>query len=61
MIPRMSRAVRFLPVLLAPVALLAAQQRAGQTPAPPSPVTIAQETHLKNVKQLTNGGENAEA
>jgi TolB protein len=61
MIPRMSRAIRFLPVLLAPVALLAAQQRAGQTPAPPSAVTIAQETHLKNVKQLTNGGENAEA
>lgn len=51
-----------LPLLLAPVVVLAAQQRGAQTPAkPPSPVTIAQETHLKNVKQLTNGGENAEA
>ena len=58
----MNRAVRFLPLLCAPVVLLAADQRSGQTPpAPPSPITLAQERHLKNVKQLTNGGENAEA
>ena len=39
------------------------QQRAGQTAqAPPAtPLAVAQETHLENMKQLTYGGENAEA
>ncbi len=59
----MTRAVRLLPVLTLPVVLLASPQRGAapaQTP-PRSPVTIASETHLKNLKQLTDGGENAEA
>ena len=32
----------------------------GQAPAP-APLTLPQETHLANVRQLTFGGENAEA
>lgn len=38
---------------------------AAQPPAPaaaaPSPIELPQETHLKNVRALTSGGENAEA
>jgi Tol biopolymer transport system component len=67
----MNRAVRALVVLGVPAACLAiaplvsARQSAApaQTPAAhvPSPTIVPGETHLKNIKQLTNGAENAEA
>lgn len=62
MIARMTRVLRLLPVVCLPAVLVAAQQR-GAPAQPParSPITIAQERHLKNLKQLTDGGENAEA
>ena len=65
-IPRMmSTRFDFLPRRsLAPVALSGrASSRAGQTPAAAvrADSTLPQETHLTNVKQLTYGGENAEA
>jgi len=38
------------------------RQTRGQAPVPPpSPINIPAEKHLRNVKQLTNDGENAEA
>src|SRR5215207_8794303 len=51
---------------LVPLALFfglsAAALSAGQSPASkPSPVELPSEKRLRNVKQLTNGGENAEA
>src|SRR5512147_571163 len=55
-----------LPRMLVLTALLAvaghAQQPASTpTPATPSSLTYPQEKHLRNVRQLTFGGENAEA
>ena len=52
--------------ILFPLALIAclsaAVFSAGQSPAnKPSPVELPSEKHLRNVRQLTNGGENAEA
>src|SRR5919107_2872699 len=52
--------------ILFPLALLfsisAAVLSVGQSPVnKPSPVELASEKHLRNVKQLTDGGENAEA
>ena len=49
---------------LAVVALAAVAARlppAGQAPAGAAPLGVPQETHLTNVRQLTFGGENAEA
>src|SRR5215216_1975603 len=44
------------------VSLSAAVFSAGQSPVnKPSPVELPSEKHLRNVRQLTNGGENAEA
>src|SRR5262245_43949857 len=59
----MNIVTRTLPLLMVPVALVAAQQRATQPPPPqtPSPISLPAEKHLRNVKQLTNAGENAEA
>jgi Tol biopolymer transport system component len=61
MIARMSPAIRWVPVVLL-AAVPVAQQR-GATPQLParSPIEIPAERHLKNIKQLTDGGENAEA
>jgi TolB protein len=42
-------------------ALVFAPLAATQAPAPREPLAVAGETHLRNVRQLTNGGENAEA
>src|SRR5215208_5492861 len=52
--------------ILFPLALLlsfsAAVFSAGQSPAnKPSPVELPSEKHLRNVRQMTDGGENAEA
>src|SRR5215210_7367042 len=52
--------------ILFPLALLvglsAAAFSTAQSPAlRPSPVALPAEKHLRNVRQLTNGGENAEA
>jgi TolB protein len=44
------------------VSLSAAVFNAGQSPSSkPSPVELPSEKHLRNVRQLTDGGENAEA
>src|ERR1700755_2653794 len=44
------------------VGLSAAVFSVGQRPSnQPSPVELPSEKHLRNVKQLTDGGENAEA
>src|SRR4051812_30303231 len=56
----MSTKILFPFVLL--VGLSAAVFSAAQeTQVKPSPVELPQEKHLRNVRQLTNGGENAEA
>jgi Tol biopolymer transport system component len=60
----MTRLTRCLPVLLLPATLLAAQSAptpAAQAPHERTPMAFAQERHLKNLKQLTDGAENAEA
>jgi TolB protein len=46
--------------LIAAAALVTAQQPAQQQ-LQPEPVELAAEKHLRNVRQLTDGGENAEA
>src|SRR5262249_55895234 len=62
MIARMSPAIRLLSILFVPAILVASQQRgAPAQPAARSPIEIPAERHLKNMKQLTDGGENAEA
>ena len=67
MIGGMTRRIQIL--LLSAVALVAgilfvdpspAARAAEQTPAK-APLALPQERHLRNIKQLTNGGENAEA
>ena len=57
----MSRAIRLLPVLVAAVAALTRVAASPQRGAPASPLELPQEKHLRNIKQLTFGGENAEA
>lgn len=61
----MSKLLRALPVfVLAATAALLAQRPAApvmQQPAPKPVSPLPQETHFASLKQLTNGGENAEA
>jgi Tol biopolymer transport system component len=60
----MTRLTRCWPVLLLPATLLAAQSApapAAQAPHERTPMVFAQERHLKNLTQLTDGAENAEA
>jgi Tol biopolymer transport system component len=65
----MNRTRHLLPSLVIVIGGLSAlvlASQAGQSAPPaaprvPSPITIPQERHLRNIKQLTNGGENAEA
>src|SRR5689334_18154937 len=59
---------RVLPVLaLVPLVVAACGREAPRQPPPPQParlppvVPIAEEVHLADVRQLTTGGENAEA
>lgn len=57
---------RFVPLVsvaaVSVVAVAAAQRGAAPAaPAAAKQLALAQEKHLKNIKQLTNGGENAEA
>lgn len=59
----MSKLLRILPLLIVPVVVvtLSAQRPASPAPAAQKDLALPQEVHLKNIKQLTNGGENAEA
>ena len=50
-----------LPAVLVLAALAAYVPLSGQAPASSGPLTLPQEEHLVNVRQLTFGGENAEA
>jgi TolB protein len=42
-------------------ALLGSRQDGGKTPSPTAPLALPSETHLRNVRQITFGGQNAEA
>lgn len=64
----MTKLLRILPLLIVPVvAVTLSAQKPAPTAAPvaksaaQAPLELPQEKHLKNIKQLTNGGENAEA
>ena len=64
----MTKLIRVLPLVLVPaLAVSVAAQRGaapamgGPRPGAQSPMEYPGEKHLKNIKQLTNGGENAEA
>ncbi|TAK17950.1 MAG: hypothetical protein EPO35_02115 [Acidobacteria bacterium] len=61
----MSKLLRALPLIALSATVVLTAQRAGTPMAPqpaPKPVTLLpQETHFTSLKQLTNGGENAEA
>src|SRR6187397_2734655 len=48
-------------VAFSPSALDALQNRGAAPASSPAPLALPQERHLANVKQLTFGGENAEA
>lgn len=65
MIDAMKSLLRALPLVVIPVVVLgAAQQQRPAAPAAPAAaksLALPQEKHLTNIKQLTNGGENAEA
>ena len=65
MIDTMTSLLRALPLVVIPVVVLgAAQQQRPAVPATPAAaksLALPQEKHLTNIKQLTNGGENAEA
>ena len=66
MIDHMKR-LALLPLVIVPFVAVTYAQRGsapamgGPRPGAQAPLELPQEKHLKNVKQLTNGGENAEA
>jgi TolB protein len=57
---RIAAAVGFL-ILAFGAALLHGRQDAGKTPSSSAPLALPSETHLRNVRQITFGGQNAEA
>src|SRR6185369_9815821 len=59
--PRRSRMTRGIPMLLALAAAAGLLVAAPQPAADADPLKNPKEVHLKNVRQLTFGGENAEA
>jgi Tol biopolymer transport system component len=61
MMQRMSRSLAPVALVLSALAAAVSAPLAGQTPPVPAALGLPQETHLTNVRQLTFGGENAEA
>jgi TolB protein len=57
----MPHTIRVVPVVLLLSVVLAAHGRQTPPPTTRSPIVVPQERHLRNIKQLTDGGENAEA